>query len=114
MSRLKPDDVAVGALRRRLVLETPVASPDGLGGEMRSFVTVAALWGRLEWLGGSERWRAGRPEQTGSHRVTLRWRAGLEAGLRLRDGARIFDVLAVGDPDGGRRRLVCLVEEVSP
>ena len=105
---------AVGALRRRLVLEAPVSMPDGLGGATESFETVAALWAQVEWLSGGERWRSGRPEQFASHRITLRWRAGLDAGQRLRDGARIFDIRAVADPDGGRRRLICLVEEITP
>lgn len=105
---------AVGALRRRLVLETPVATPDGLGGATQDFEVVAALWGQVEWLSGGEHWRMGRPEQVASHRVTLRWRAGLDAGQRLRDGERIFDIRAVVDPEDGRRRLICLVEEVKP
>lgn len=105
---------AVGTLRRRLLLEAPISTPDGLGGATRAFATVAALWAQVEWLGGGERWRMGRLEQAGTHRVTLRWRAGVDAGQRLRDGTRIYDIRAVCDPDGGRRRLVCLVEEISP
>jgi SPP1 family predicted phage head-tail adaptor len=107
-------DTTIGALRRRLVLEAPVATPDGLGGTTKSFQTVAALWAQLEWLGGGERWRLGRPEQAGSWRITLRWRSGIDAGQRLRDGARMFDIRTVADPDGSRRRLVCLAEEISP
>jgi SPP1 family predicted phage head-tail adaptor len=105
---------AVGALRRRLVLEAPVSTPDGLGGATQGFETVAALWGQVEWLAGGEHWRMGRPEQVATHRVTLRWRAGVDAGQRLRDGERIFDIRAVADPDDGRRRLFCLVEEIKP
>ncbi|CAH1652820.1 SPP1 family predicted phage head-tail adaptor [Hyphomicrobiales bacterium] len=105
---------AIGRLRRRLVLEAPVSVPDGLGGAIQTFETVAAFWAQVEWLSGTEQWRQGRPEQTGSCRVTLRWRADLDAGRRLRDGARIFDIRSVADPDGSRRRLVCLVEEVKP
>ncbi|RDJ22996.1 head-tail adaptor protein [Bosea caraganae] len=105
---------SVGALRRRLILEAPVATPDGLGGATQVYATVAALWAQVEWMSGDERWRAGRPEQFATHRVTLRWRAGLDAGQRLRDGARIYEIRAVDDPDGSRRRLICLVEEARP
>lgn len=108
------DRVPVGALRRRLTLEAPVATPDGLGGTTQAFETVAALWAQLEWLSGGEHWRRGRPEQVATHRVTLRWRPGVDAGQRLRDGNRLFDIRAVADPDGSRRRLICLVQEVSP
>lgn len=103
---------AVGALRRRLVLEAPVETPDGAGGQLASFETVAAVWAQVEWLSGNERWRGERPEQAASHRITLRWRSDVDAGRRLRDGDKVFDIKAVGDPDGGRRCLICLVEEV--
>lgn len=102
----------VGALRRRLLLEAPVETPDGAGGSLRAFETVAAVWAQVEWLSGNERWQGGRPEQATSHRITLRWRNGVDAGQRLRDGGQIFEIRAVGDPDGGRRRLVCLAEEI--
>jgi len=104
----------VGAMRRRLLIEKPVEIPDGIGGVTRGHALVAAVWAQVEWLSGDERWRAGRPELAVSHRVSLRWRAGVDAGQRLRDGEQLFDIRAVADPDGGRRRLVCLVEEISP
>jgi SPP1 family predicted phage head-tail adaptor len=113
MIRETSEGRSVGALRRRLLLEAPVEIPDGAGGQLRSFETIAAVWAQVEWLSGNERWRGERPEQAASHRVTLRWRADVDAGQRLRDGAQVFDIKAVGDPDGARRRLVCLVEEVS-
>ncbi|WP_332698415.1 phage head closure protein [Bosea sp. (in: a-proteobacteria)] len=104
----------VGAMRRRLLLEQPAGTADGIGGETRAYALVAAVWAHVEWLSGEERWRGGRPEQALSHRISLRWRAGVDAGQRLRDAAQIFEIRAVADPDGGRRRLVCLVEEVRP
>jgi len=107
-------NTAIGLLRRRLVLEAPVATPDGLGGATQLFETRAAFWAQLEWLSGSETWQRGRPEQTGSYRATLRWRGDVDAGKRLRDGDRIFEIRSVADPDGSRRRLVCDVEEVTP
>lgn len=114
MAPSNQDRAPVGALRRRLLLEAAVATPDGLGGTTQVYETVAAVWAQLEWIAGGERWRRGRPEQVATHRVTLRWRAGVDAGQRLRDGDRLFDIRAVADPDGGRRRLVCLVQEIGP
>ena len=108
------DHPPVGALRRRLVLEAAISMPDGLGGTTQDFETVAALWAQVEWLAGGEHWRRGRPEQEATHRMTMRWRAGVDAGQRLRDGERLFDIRTVADPDGSRRRLVCHVLEITP
>ena len=107
-------DPPAGALKRRFTLQRPVATADGAGGETIGWETVAALWGRLEWLAGEEQVEAARPQQSVRYRVLTRWRAGTDAGQRLVLGTRIFDVRAVADPDGDRRRLLWLVEEVMP
>jgi SPP1 family predicted phage head-tail adaptor len=103
----------LGRLKRRLGLEQPSETSDGAGGLTRSFVPVVTLWANLEWLAGEERWRQDRPEQAAAYRITLRWRAGVTAGMRFRDGARIFEIRSAGDPDGARRSLVCLTEEIT-
>nr|WP_066733665.1 head-tail adaptor protein [Bradyrhizobium sp. CCH5-A9] len=54
MASHHPHGSDVGALRRRLVLEAPVANADGLGGKTQAFTTVAALWAQVEWLSGAE------------------------------------------------------------
>jgi SPP1 family predicted phage head-tail adaptor len=108
------ESAAIGRMRRRLVLEAPVASPDGLGGTTQAFEAVAAFWAQVEWISGIESWRQGRPEQSRNYRITMRWRGDVDAGRRLRDGDRIFDIRSAADPDGARQRLVCLAEEVTP
>jgi uncharacterized phiE125 gp8 family phage protein len=49
--------------------------------------------------------------------LAARWferRGDVTAAMRFVAGARTFNVLAAHDPDGRKRDLVCLVEEVSP
>jgi SPP1 family predicted phage head-tail adaptor len=104
---------SIGARRRRFVLELPLEHPDGFGGVIRTYAAGPELWGAIEMMSGEERIRGGRPEQAVTHRITLRYRAGITAAMRLTRGLRRFDIRATGDPDGLRRDLVCLVEEVS-
>lgn len=104
---------SIGARARRFVLETPVETPDGFGGVVRTFAPGPQLWGAIEMVSGAERVRAGRGEQAVTHRVTLRYRVGVTAAMRLTRGLRRFDIRAAIDPDGRRRSLVCLVEEIS-
>jgi SPP1 family predicted phage head-tail adaptor len=106
--------IPIASMRRRMVIETPVETPDGAGGWTQLFQPLATVWASLEWLGGDERWREGGFEQAGRWRITMRWRAGITAGMRLKDDTRLFDIRASADPDGGGRRLVCLCEEISP
>ena len=106
--------VSIGARRRRFVLELPLESPDGFGGVIRTYAAGPQLWGAIETVGGDERVRSGRSEQAVTHRVRLRYRDGVTAAHRLTAGPRRFHIRTASDPDGARRELVCLVEEVGP
>ena len=109
---MKP--IAIGARRRRFVLELPLESPDGFGGVIRTYAAGPQLWGAIEMIGGDEHVRAGRSEQAVTHRVRLRYRGDVSAAHRLTCGPRRFQIKTAADPDGRRRELVCLVEEVGP
>lgn len=109
---MKP--VRIGARRRRFTLELPIETPDGFGGVLRTYAAGPHLWGSIEMLAQGERDRAGRPEEVVTHRVRLRWREGVTGAMRLSSGLRRFAIRSACDPDGRRRDLVCLVEEVAP
>ena len=104
----------IGARARRFVLELPLETPNGFGGVIRTYVAGPQLWGALEMVHQAERERAASIEQTVTHRVRLRWRDGVTGAMRLTCGPRRFRIKAATDPDGAKRDLVCLVEEVSP
>lgn len=103
-------------LLRRLVLEAPERTPDGAGGFVVTWVAVGSLWadvtarvGREELVGGVTRARV-------RYRIVVR---GAPVGAvsrplptqRLREGARIFDILTVAERDGPGRHLEILAEE---
>ena len=106
--------IPIGARSRRFVLELPLERPDGFGGVIRSYAPGPQLWGAIEMPSGTERVRADRPEQSLTHRITLRYRDGVTGAMRLTSGLRRFAIRAASDPDGSKRDLVCLVEEVRP
>ncbi len=101
-------------MRARIVIEAPVETPDAAGGVTRSFAAQATVWAQVKPVKAADAPPAALPGQTVSHRVTLRWRAGLTTGHRLRLGARVFALQTVYDPDERRRTLVCLAREVKP
>ncbi len=105
---------SIGQRGRRFVLELPLESPDGFGGVIRSYQPGPQLWGAIEIIAEAERRRADRPESLVTHRVTLAFRDGVAAPMRLTCGPRRFCIKAASDPDGRRRDLVCLVEEMQP
>ena len=105
--------LSIGARRRRFVLEMPLDQPDGFGGVLTHYAAGPALWGAIVPAGATERVRAGREESVVTHRVSLRYREGVTAAMRLTSGLRRFAIRATEDPDGRRRDLVCLVEEIT-
>lgn len=106
--------VPIGARARPFVLQVPLETPDGFGGVIRSYRAGPQVWGAIETIAAGERLRAGRPEQAATHKVTLRYRDGVTGAMRLTAGPRRFAIRAATDPDGTRRELVCLVEEIGP
>lgn len=111
---MPPKSIPIGARARRFVLELPLERPDGFGGVIRSYAPGPQVWGAMEMLSGSERIRADRPEQALTHRITLRYREGVTGAMRIVCCLRRFAIRAASDPDGSRRDLVCLVEEIKP
>lgn len=107
--------IEAGGLRHRPVLQTRSPQPDGGGGELgdpwAAPVTVATLWGRIEPLGGAERLQAMKLESRVTHRISIRYRLGIIADMRLVQGTRIFNIRAVIDTGERRRVLELLCEE---
>ena len=106
--------IAIGGLRSRLTLETPVDITDDNGGVTRSYAALAVLWGKILPAKSSDRFAAERMEQSISHAVRLRWRADITGAMRLRLGARIFLIHGVEDVNERHRYSLCQCEEIRP
>jgi SPP1 family predicted phage head-tail adaptor len=106
--------IAAGERRVRLVLEAPVESANALGGASLGWTPITTLWARIEAHAGRETAEGERAEGRTETRITLRHRLGVDTRMRFRFGARIFAIRAAFDPDGRRRDLVCLCQEISP
>ncbi|MBB3809574.1 head-tail adaptor protein [Pseudochelatococcus contaminans] len=107
----------IGLRRLRFALERPVEEADGAGGVVRRFALCAFVWGTLTAIAASSsaaRDVGDRPDLAARYRVAMRWCRGIDGRSRLRLGERVFEVLSVVDPDGRRRELVIVVQEVTP
>jgi head-tail adaptor len=103
-------------LNRRLVLEAPIRTPDGLGGWGESWVALGSLWAEIE---AGELRPADRPGAAVGRRplrITLRGAPpGAPSrpipGQRLREGSRLYPIAAVTEADPDGRFLLCQAEE---
>ncbi|MBO6854908.1 MAG: head-tail adaptor protein [Marivivens sp.] len=103
-------------LTRKLVLEAPVESADGSGGRRRDWVALGALWAEVDGRSGREARGAAGALSRARYRIIVRaepeGHSGRPvAGQRLREGTRVFDVLAVTELDAEARYLICHAEE---
>ena len=100
-----------GLLRSELALQAATTAPDGLGGHTESWAEIATVFARIEPVSATSSFGPDQTVETVTHRVTLRWRNGVAAGMRFVRQARIFDIVTVHDPDDTGRYLVCRARE---
>lgn len=106
-------------LTRKLVLEGQVNAPDGAGGFTQGWAVRGTLW--AEVVAGTGRDVPGEEITLASvgYRITVRGAAQGAASRprpdqRLRDGARLFRILAVTERDATGQFLTCFAREEDP
>jgi SPP1 family predicted phage head-tail adaptor len=102
--------ISIGDLRTRLLLEAPVRTGDGAGGWCVAWTTVAEVWAALRPLAGDEGLVLDRVAGTLRYEIVIRHRADVTLQMRLRDGARSYDIRSAFDPDGRRHWLKCIAD----
>jgi SPP1 family predicted phage head-tail adaptor len=98
-----------GMLDRRLTLEAPDETPDGAGGVVRSYQSVATLWASVEPISARGEVVAVQSGATVTHRIVIRYRADITTRYRLRDGARVYRIVTLRER--GKRFLEIQAEE---
>lgn len=106
-------------LNRLLTLEQSIEVPDGAGGYDLSWSALGQVWAEIRPGAGRD---AGGEEVTLTsvpYRITLRGAPDGSArrpvaGHRLREGNRLFRILAVTERDAGGHYLTCFAREEKP
>ena len=101
----------LGEMRERVTLQAPVRTPDGAGGADIAWDAGATVWAKVEARGGDERAAGERLAARARLRVTIRYRAGVTAEMRLLWNGRALGITGLRDPDGRKRFLVLDCEE---
>jgi len=100
-----------GALNHRLSLERSLEEPDGCGGLTTSWHSVALIWAKLKSIDPLTTIISQQKQEIGRHRIIIRYRDDVESGWRFLLNDRIFEIVAIHDPDEQHRYLVCQTEE---
>ena len=100
-----------GRLSRRCVIQTPSTTTDALGQPIPGWTDVATVWGDVRLRSGLESIKAGASVSTVQASIRIRYRAGINAGMRIVHNLTAYNITAV-QPDVGGREFVDLVAEV--
>jgi SPP1 family predicted phage head-tail adaptor len=100
-----------GQLNRRLALEAPAITPDGAGGVIRGYQTLATLWAALVPVSARGDVAADGIGATVTHRITIRSGPEVTTRHRFRLGVRVFVIASIRAHDGEGRFLDIDVEE---
>jgi len=93
-----------GKLRHRVTLQSPGRTQDPATGEMiAGWTDVTTVWASIEALSAREFIAAQAAQSEITARVVMRYRPGVEATMRLKHGADVYNIHGVlPDPDSGR------------
>ena len=97
-----------GRLNRRCVLQAPGTAQDELGQPIPGWTDVASVWADIRMKSGLESIKAGAPVSVVQASIRIRYRAGINAGMRVVHNLQVYEILAV-QPDVGGREYVDLV-----
>lgn len=103
-----------GRLGSELSLQQAVRTPDGMGGYAEDWQEMATVMALVEPLRAASRPGAGQRLETVTHRVTIRARDGVAAGMRFVRAGRALAIVTLRDPDETGRYLVCEAREERP
>ncbi len=100
-----------GRLNRKCQLQSPSQSVDEIGQPIPGWTDVATLWADIRMKSGLESIKAGAPVSVVQASIRVRYRAGINAGMRVVHNLTAYEILAV-QPDVGGREYVDLVCQV--
>ncbi len=97
-----------------MTLHSPVRAQDGAGGADMGWDGGATVWANVEERGGDERAAGERLAARARLRVTIRYRAGVTAEMRLLWNGRALGITGLRDPDGRKRLLAGSYTQLTP
>jgi len=108
--------VEIGQLRHRIEIGRYVEGRNEWGEPLPEPVwqPIATVWAAVEALSGRTYFEAQQSHIQADHRITIRWRRGIEPRQRVRFDGREFEIQAVLDRTGRREELQLICQELRP
>jgi len=115
MSRLREKGQrSPGDLRHRITIQTRTATTDGAGGSTYAWATHVTAWASVMPIGARESMMHGGLGGSITHRIRMRYQAGILPSMRVSHRSRILKIEGVRNVDEENRwlELDCVEEPV--
>lgn len=98
-----------GKLRHQVKLQALVVGQDHIGQPTQVWADVASLWADIAFVNGLETVKSAAPVSVAKCSIRVRYLAGVTAGMRILEGATVYDIRSILPDSTGRRflDLVC-------
>jgi SPP1 family predicted phage head-tail adaptor len=103
--------VRAGKLRHRIAIEQVAETQDPDGSVIETWSTFANAHASIEPISGREYFAAQTTQADVTHRICMRYLAGLIPKMRVKYGLRIFDILSVINVNERNRELQLMCKE---
>lgn len=100
-----------GELRHRIILEENVPTRNATREEIPNWQVFTSVWGDVKPVSAREFISNERASAEVSHKIKLRYLPGLKPSMRVRWGARLFEIEGILDQGGRQRELVIMARE---
>lgn len=97
-----------GRLRHRVEIQHPLEPQDATGDVVKSWEKLDIVWAGRRDLSGRELFRAQQNDAEVTTEWIIRYRADVDARMRIIDGSVCYGIRSVQDPDGRGERLILL------
>ena len=89
----------IGDLRHRITFQQPIKTPDGHKGHTVKWQDVVTVWASVEPLSGREYFYSHQIKAEVTHRVKMRYRAGITVKMRIKHKGRVLEIESILDKE---------------
>lgn len=84
--------IGAGGLRHRVLIQQQATNRDDDGVQTTMWVDVATVWASIEPLSAREFIQSGQTQAAVTARITIRYRAGLQASMRILHRGQVYNI----------------------
>lgn len=107
------DKTFASRLRHRITIQQLIRTDDGAGGKTEVWTTFASVFAGVEPLHGRERYLQQQVQSEVTHRIPMRYRAGVTPAMRVLFEGRIFRIDSVIDIEERHTEMQLMCQEVA-